>query len=331
MSDETANVTQEPVIWVLKDERPGTGNQALGVADALGKPYQVRELNYGMLARLPSFLLGASLRSLTAGSRIEIRPPWPDLVISAGRRGASVARYIKQASGGNCFICHLMYPGQGAASTFDLVAVPEHDQVSGPNILSVIGAPHRVTDSLLAQAKQEWKKEWGDLSSPILGVIVGGDGPGMPFGAPEAAELAAQVAAWQKLTGGAVLVTTSRRTGGTAQTFWDQLKAADCVPNVFHTWASEGENPYLGILALSDILIVTGDSVSMLSEACAAPGSVYYYRSAAFSSAKHLRFHDSLKATGAARQSTEISDDWQSTSVNSSLDIAGALEARLGW
>ena len=35
----------------------------------------------------------------------------------------------------------------------------------------------------------------------------------------------------------------------------------------------------MGILAVADTLVVTGDSVSMLSEACTAPGSVYIYRS----------------------------------------------------
>ena len=91
MSIKPSSPPGEPLIWVLLDERPGTGNQALGVAEALGRPYVIKDLRYGPIARLPNLLLGASLRVLTADSRTNISPPWPDVVISAGRRAASVA------------------------------------------------------------------------------------------------------------------------------------------------------------------------------------------------------------------------------------------------
>ena len=324
-----------PLIWVLKDERPGTGNQALGIADALVMPYEVKSLEYGPLGRLPNLLLGASLRCLTLATRAGIVPPWPDVVISAGRRGASVARYIKKASGGECFVCHLMYPGRGPAAAVDLVAVPAHDQITGANILTVTGAPHRISDASLEEARQIWSSAWNvripTMKPPILGVLVGGGSEAMPFGPPEASELAGQVTAWQTSTGGSILITTSRRTGDAAHSLRNELTAGGITPDLFHTWQSEGENPYVGILALSDTLIVTGDSVSMLSEACAAPGNVYFYRSPNFASAKHDRFLESLIAAGAARPSHEMALGWTSQPLNSSIEIAAVLKSRLGW
>ena len=69
---------------MLVDPRAGTANQALGIAARLGLPVIEKKLSYGMLAKLPNF--GASLRSLTSEARAGIAPPWPDLVIAAGRR-----------------------------------------------------------------------------------------------------------------------------------------------------------------------------------------------------------------------------------------------------
>ena len=57
------------LIWVLKDERAGTGNQALGVADALGADYQIKELELAPMGRLPNLLLGASLRTIKKNER----------------------------------------------------------------------------------------------------------------------------------------------------------------------------------------------------------------------------------------------------------------------
>ena len=116
-----------PVIWVLADGRAGNRSQCLGVADQLGLAYQVKELNYGPLAALPNGLLGASLAGLTAESRAGLSPPWPDLVIAAGRRTAPVARKIGRLGGDGCFLAQIMHPGAGAGD-FGLIAQPRHDR-----------------------------------------------------------------------------------------------------------------------------------------------------------------------------------------------------------
>ena len=47
MSVDPSPTVREPLVWVLRDERPGTGNQALGVAEALERPYVIKDLRYG--------------------------------------------------------------------------------------------------------------------------------------------------------------------------------------------------------------------------------------------------------------------------------------------
>ena len=102
-----------PVVWALIDDRAGNRSQCLGVADALGLDYRAKEIGYGPLAKLPNALLGASFAGLDSASRTVFSPPWPDLVVAAGRRSASVARKIRRLGVGNVFLAQVMHPGAG--------------------------------------------------------------------------------------------------------------------------------------------------------------------------------------------------------------------------
>ena len=329
--DNDNTFVDQPLIWVLKDERPGTGNQAHGVAEALGLKFQIKFLELSKVGRLPNILLGASLHSITSNSRIQISPPWPDLVISAGRRAASVARYIKRRSEGKTFVCQIMYPGRSSVSEFDMIAVPNHDQISGANIFNIVGAPNQITNALLLEARSKWREDFGKLVEPVVGVIIGGNTNRMPFGVRQVEELASLVSEYNNKLGGSLIVTTSRRTGEVADKLYEALNSINSDTFYFFRWGRGVKNPYLGILSYSDTLIVTGDSISMLSEACAAPGNVYIYTPAKFSSMKHLSFHEELYAMKAARPFEINISNWEAVQFNSANNLAREITGRLGW
>ena len=125
---ESSKDTSALRVWALVDERAGTAAQCLGVAQLLGLPFEEKQINYAPAAGLPNSVLGASLTGLKRESRDQLRAPWPDLVIAAGRRSAPVARWIKHQSGGKCFLAQVMFPGRSGADEFDLIAVPRHDR-----------------------------------------------------------------------------------------------------------------------------------------------------------------------------------------------------------
>jgi mitochondrial fission protein ELM1 len=70
-----------------------------------------------------------------------------------------------------------------------------------------------------------------------------------------------------------VLASSSRRTGSEAT----EALAAGLSPvlNIVYRWGEPGENPYVGFLASADAIIVTADSVSMISEALATTVPVF--------------------------------------------------------
>ena len=75
--------------------------------------------------------------------------------------------------------------------------------------------------------------------------------------------------------GGSLLVTTSART---PRASIETLAAAISVPAQLFRWTPHAvDNPYYGYLALADSIIVTCDSVMMLTEACATCKPVYMF------------------------------------------------------
>lgn len=319
-------MSEQVPVWVLADDRAGNVGQCLGVAEALGWPFVVKSIGYGPLARLPNLLRGAALLGVDRASRAALSPPWPRLVIAAGRRTAPVARWIKRQCGAR--LVQIMDPGPGGRSEFDLIAQPSHDGtlLAGANVLRVSGAPHRVNAAKLAQAADLWRARFAALPRPWVALIVGGDSKSGHFSPDMATELGHRVTALAG--GGSVLLTTSRRTGTAAQA---ALLAAIPEPGFVHCWGAGGDNPYFGFLALADAVVVTGDSVSMLSEACAAPAAVYVYAPKGLVADKHARLHAQLYAQGYARPLPAQGgfDVWDHPRLNAADDIVAAITERL--
>jgi mitochondrial fission protein ELM1 len=268
----------------------------------LGFRFFVHDLEYVAAAALPNFFLGTSFGGLTPGSRVNLVPPWPDLVIAAGRRTAPVARKIKKDSGDRTVLVQLMYPGPSGAEEIDLIVVPRHDGLaSAPNVMEVTGAPHRINDSTLQEAAALWQERLGMLPKPRIALIVGGSTRRRTFTEEMACELGQRASAIASKAGGSLMVTTSRRSGEAADTLVDGIT----VPSFVFRWGDEGENPYFGYLALADAIIVTGDSASMVSEACASSAPVFIYAPSSLITRKHARLHQELYDLGRARPLTD--------------------------
>ena len=319
---------ENPLVWALVDDRAGNRSQCLGVAEALGFPYAVKTLHYRKLAGLPNALVGASFKGLDRKSRAQLAPPWPDVVIAAGRRTAPVARKIGRLSGGRCFLVQLMHPGAGAAE-FGLIAQPRHDRKrAGGNVLAVTGSPHGLTAATLEAAADRWRADFASLPKPRIALIVGGSTRRRKFTPAMARELGRRASRMASRAGGSLLVTTSRRTGGAT----DDLLAVVKAPNRVFRWGGDdgGENPYVGYIALADAVIVTGDSASMCSEACATRAPVYIFAPPALTVPKHARLHEQLYAEGYARPLRGALEAWSHPPLNAASEVAAEIRRRLG-
>lgn len=313
-------------IWVLLDDRAGNRSQALGVAERLGLPFREMEIRYAMMASLPNVVLGASVSGLDAPSKASLHAPWPKLVIAAGRRTAPAARWIRKQSGEATKIVQIMDPGSGDAA-FDLICRPAHDGgiKTAPNIMTIAAAPHRMSADALARARDHWHAQVDDLPQPRIALLIGGSTRKHTFTSAMGHTLAQAASDAAAAFGGSLMVTTSRRTGDAVDAIQHELK----VPHRLYHWDQGGENPYPGFLAMADAVIVTGESVSMCSEAVATGKPVYIAAPAGLISAKHGRLHETLCRGGHARMfDGRVQLDWTPAPLDTAADIAEAIRAR---
>ena len=320
-------------VWVLADQYVGNLNQCIGVADALGLPHETKRINYNRWARLPNLMLGSTLVHLSRDGVSEILAPWPDIVIAAGRRTVPVARSIKRSSGGRTFLVQTMWPGP-PTTDLDLIATPLHDRVNErDNLIRTLGAPHNVTQKRLETAAGLWSERLADIPSPRIALLVGGNTRRHRFTPKLARKLASEVSDLMAKWGGGLMVSTSRRT--------EQVARDALVENIGHRkevyiWRGEsGENPYLAYLALSDAVIVTGDSTSMCTEACATGRPVYIFSPSSATATKHQRLHKLLYDYGSAQPLSAAFNmdgfvNWSYEPINDAAIIAQEINRRIG-
>ena len=270
---------EPPRVWVLTDDRGGNSTQSIGLAERLGWPYERKSLRPGPLSALHNRLLGASRAGISRQGSDPLAPPWPDLVIAAGRRTAPVALWIREQSRGRTRLVQLGRKGGDAADRFDLVATPAYCRLfPHPHRVETCAPLHALTPDRIADARERWRARFAPLPSPRIAVLVGGSSGQYRIDAAQAGRLGAEVARIARELGGSVLATTSRRTGPAAVA---ALCAALGQGAFVYRAGDAGENPYPGLLAWADRIVVTADSESMLAEAASTGKPTWIYPPAA--------------------------------------------------
>jgi mitochondrial fission protein ELM1 len=305
---------------VLTLGHAGFESQAIGLAEAIGGEIVVKRaaprFPWGMI---PPCILLPPLNAITPGSDA-LAPPWPDMIISCGRRVAALALAVKRASGGKVKAVHVQDPPSPAA--FDLVAAPAHDRLSGPNVIVTDGALHRVTPEKLALAATEFSGLVASLPRPLVAVLIGGSNRRYRMTENSVRRLCAGLEGLARSHGAGFCVTASRRTGEANAAI---LKA--CLANLpAQIWDGTGPNPYLGYLALADAIIVTSDSVSMTSEAVSTGKPVYVFDLEGGSD-RFRRFHARLNALGMTRPFEGRMSRWRYAPPDDTRRTASAARA----
>lgn len=316
----------ERTIWAMSDGRRGMENQCLGLAERLGGAITLKRVHpRPPWAWCPEHVLGRPwpLAALALGpDSAPLGPPYPDVLVACGRQTIAYSILVRSRSGGRTFTVQTQDP-RIAPHYFDLVIPPEHDGLAGPNVVPIIGAPHRVTAAKLAAAREEFAPLLAGLPRPLVSVLIGGSSRHHQLTDEVAHKLAADLGAL-KASGHGLAITTSRRTTPSAAAI---LRAALAGPGTVFTDGAE-PNPYFGLLALADFLLVTDDSTNMVAEA-AATGVPLYVIGLPGHSPKHERFLASLRARGIGRPFEGRLERYTYAPLDETARAAEAIEARL--
>jgi uncharacterized protein len=277
-------------IWAVTDYRIGTANQVLGVARHLRVDVIEKKLAYTRLSKLPNILtFGNGLRGIDSASREEFHAPYPEMVITAGRRAAPVAAHIKARSPHTKLI-HIMQPHM-SLQPFDLVVIPSHDtHAPHPRIMTTLGAPHALTDELLFAARARSPLNPELLPRPWTLLCLGGNTKHGMFSLADSAALVAALAPLGRE--GTILVTSSRRTPpAVAQVTMESIRHTYPALHLeYYSPQQSEENPYHAWLVQSDRIVITADSVSMICEAAFTAKATYIFTPKEAASPKHQRF-----------------------------------------
>jgi mitochondrial fission protein ELM1 len=276
-SDSNTPPVPLPHVWVLTNPHPGNRIQAIALAEALGWPFEVKELHFApwnrQQRRFPFLPLTFGLDRRKSPV---LAPPWPDLVIGVGLSTAPITRWIGLMSKGRTRTVQLGRGGGSVASNYDAVVTPLHCRMPpDPRRYDTIAPLNSISLQQLSEASSQWPGLLEGVARPVIVLLVGGDTPRFRISADDATRMALNVRQWAEEGGGSVMAVTSRRT---SQDATRALQSVLEAPHRVYRWQPDrSANPYRALLAQADVLVVTGESESMLAEAAATTAPLYIY------------------------------------------------------
>ncbi len=278
-------------LWTLTDGNAGNRRQAEALATALelgpAADWQLQpHLPWRIAA--PRYFPGASHAFGSDFAHALQRPP--ALAIGCGRQAALATRLLRERGSK---VVQILDP-RLETRHWDLVIVPEHDQLQGDNVITLLGSLNPVDDAWLASARDAFAR-FANLPQPRTALLLGGSSTHARFDRSEFEALATLLDTTLAREGGSVLATTSRRTSpGVVEALRHRYQA---TPGMI--WSSEidGANPYAGVLAWADRIVCSPDSVNMVSEACTTRAPVFVF-DPHHVSGRPRRFLDALLAQG---------------------------------
>jgi mitochondrial fission protein ELM1 len=253
-----------PSVWVVLGDKPGDNAQVRAIEQAL--PWVCVDKHIQVL---DPFILGKpkvgpTLYHIDRERSDPLEPPWPDLILTSGRRPANVALWIRKQSAGHTRIVLLGKPST-RPDDYDLVIYSAENQFPPLTNLQAISLPlMRVDETQIAQAATEWEPRLRELPRPLIAFLIGGPTGPFIFNPPTTRRLLDYIERIIGETGGTPYITTSRRTPPDVVA---ALRAGLPAGARLFAWsATDDANPYRGLLGLADGFVVTGDSISMMVE-----------------------------------------------------------------
>lgn len=322
-------MTDPATVWALSDGVAGNRRQALALAQALARPPggeagAVREMV--LYPRAPWRWLaprrapGAERAFGEAFAALLASPP--ALAVGCGRQAALATRLLRERGAKAVQILDPRLP----ARHWDALVVPAHDGLCGENVVAMLGSVHPIDADWLARARLA-HIGLSVLPAPRTALLLGGPVRNAALDRHWWAQVAPILEHWLAREGGSLLVCGSRRTPAwLARAVRARFGAA---PGLRWFDAGDGANPYPGVLAWADRIVVSPDSVNMLSEACATAAPVFVHHRHP-SRGRHGRFHRALLEAGRVRPLKLAAPEWDIVPLHELPQVAGWLRGLLG-
>jgi uncharacterized protein len=252
-----------PRIWLVLGDKAGDNAQVRIVAETLGWPYALKQLTFRAPYVIGKPRFRVSLHHVDQAKSDPLEPPWPDLILTVGRRPSMAALWVRDQAQGRARLVVIGRPKRWL-DRFDLViAPPQFHLPRRPNVLPLDLPLMRLDEAAVAGAAAAWHERCADLPRPLTALLVGGPTKPYRFDTAVAGRLLDEALGVVRRDGGSLYVTTSRRTPPAVV---EALEARLPAGARLYRWDGGDDNPYHALLGLADRFIVTGDSISMMVE-----------------------------------------------------------------
>ena len=245
------------------------------------------------------------------------------VIISCGRKSVIPSIALKKRLGSQIFNIHVQDP-KVSFEHFDLIVSPEHDRLKGENIINTTGAIHYLTKKEINDNSKYLVIE-KDKRKEIVAFIIGGPNKYYNYSEKQIHELFNKVKTLFTPDKFKIIVIPSYRTPENI------LKIAYNTFSInHHVVKNIDKKAYLSALAISNYIVVTCDSTSMISEAAMTGKPVYIAMMKSFKpTGRFKKFYSQLKDLGITRELENRIESWSYNSLNEVNRIAPIVKAKM--
>ena len=308
--------------WIVTDGTTGMLKQSIAVAKSLNIEPAILPAHPTPILRLFPTLAKIPTWRLTMGrSPSWIRGPYPDYIISCGRRMAGLSIGLRRISKGRSKTIHIQDPGI-SPDYFDVLVVPSHDRIAAfknnfSNLVVSIGSLSWLVKKQIMASKSDMIERFGPIDSPQIVVMLGGNNKRYRISTPFIEAMAHEILNYARLKRARLIIIPSRRTPRKAEMIFKNIGLDR--KHIF--WDGNSENPYPNIFSIADEIIVTSDSVNMVTEACVVGKPVFIVHWSK-EQGRLNRFHEIMNERGFTRPLWQAGEKFYPKALNQMPKIA---------
>ena len=244
------------------------------------------------------------------------------IIISCGRKSVIPSIALKKRLGKEIFTIHIQNP-KVSLNHFDLIISPEHDNMKGDNVISTTGAIHYLT-------KKEIKENSNYLGlerekKKLVAFIIGGPNKYYAYSEKAIHQTFNKVKTLFTPDKYRIIVIPSYRTPTNVI-----KKAYDTFNFNHHVVKEVDKRAYLSALSISDHIVVTCDSTSMISEAAITGKPVYIaMMKAVKNNYRFKNFYTKLNKLGITKELENNVETWSYNNLNEVDRIAPLIKSKM--
>jgi len=249
--------------WILSDNLTGHEKQSISLAEKLNVNYKI------IKTQKLNFLERNALTIFNLKKTKFLKTPFPKFIISCGKNTAYYAKLIKKKSKNKIFSIFIQKPPINTKN-FDVVISPKHDKCRGSNVIETHGALTKINLEYIKSICK--RKRPGVLNENFITVLIGGNSRHHKITNLILNQIINNLTLIQKKNKIKVLILFSRRT---SKNDYMHLKKNLLNKNFIFVLPGSKQISYLNAISFSKAIIVTSDSVSMVTEACSTGKPTY--------------------------------------------------------